>query len=268
MTAVGTLRKMHTELDQPIRYRLVVGTEQLALNPLLGETLRLRFTGTILCTACGRTTRKSYGQGYCYPCFRDGPESSPCIIRPELCEAHQGGGRDPDWEARHHLRPHVVYLAVASGLKVGVTRDDQIPTRWIDQGAWQAIRLSETPQRQWAGQIEVALKEHVSDRTHWQKMLRNVRANDVNLPAEKKRLGALLSTELQEFLSTDDAVTELEYPVHEYPIKVKSLSFDRMDTIEGTLLGIKGQYLLFDGGRVLNIRKHRGYEVEVTTPTG
>ncbi len=265
MTTVGDLRKMRTRVDgpeQPVAYELVVGDALLPLNPHLGATIRLRHTGTIRCTACGRITKKSFAQGFCYPCFRDAPEASPCIIRPELCEAHTGGGRDPEWEQRHHNRPHFVYLAVSSGLKVGITREDQLPTRWIDQGAWKAIVLAETPNRYECGRVEVTLKEHVSDRTAWQKMLKNVLAEDIDLPSEKQRLSALLPSELQAYVTADDTVTELRYPVREFPTKVKSQSFDKVPEIEGTLLGIKGQYLLLDGGRVLNIRKHRGYEIE------
>lgn len=265
MAHVGDLRKMRTGLDGAdgtVTYELVVGDALLPLNPWLGKPLRLCHTGTIRCTSCGKVTQKSFAQGFCYPCFRDAPEASPCIIHPELCEAHTGGGRDPAWEERHHNCPHFVYLAVASGLKVGVTRGDQLPTRWIDQGAWRAIVLAETPNRHASGRIEVSLKEHVSDRTHWQKMLKNVLAEGVDLVAEKRRLAALLPADLQGLVGSDDAVTELRYPVMEYPTKIKSLSFDKTPEIEGTLLGIKGQYLLLDGGRVLNIRKHGGYEIE------
>lgn len=265
MASTGDLRKMRTQMDAPgetVTYELVVGDELLPLNPLLGKGVRLRHTGTIHCKACGRVTRKSFAQGFCYPCFRDAPEASPCIIRPELCEAHIGGGRDPDWEQAHHNQPHFVYLALSSGLKVGVTRGDQIPTRWIDQGAWKGLVLAETPNRFESGRIEVALKEHVSDRTHWQKMLKNVLAEDVDLGTEKARLVALLPQELRTFVSPDESIIELHYPALEFPSKIKSQSLDKTPEIEGILQGIKGQYLLMDGGRVLNIRKHSGYEIE------
>ncbi len=265
VTHLGDLRKMRTRLegpDDPVAYELVLGDELLGLNPLVGETIALHHTGTIRCIACGKVTRKSFAQGFCYPCFRDAPEASPCIIRPELCEAHTGGGRDRAWEQRHHNRPHLVYLAVSSGLKVGVTRGDQLPTRWIDQGAWRCIVLAETPNRYESGRMEVVLKQHVSDRTHWQKMLKNVLAESIDLESEKHRLASLLPEDLRGFVGADDTVTELRYPVLEFPTKVKSQSFDKTPDIAGTLLGIKGQYLLLDGGRVLNIRKHGGYEIE------
>ena len=238
-THSGLLSKMHTLLPppraghpaDPVEYTLMLGDEGVALNPLFGSRLLLEFTGTIRCSACGRITKKSFGQGFCYPCFRDAPEASPCIIRPELCEAHTGGGRDPAWEAAHHLAPHVVYLAVTSALKVGVTRADQVPTRWIDQGAWRAIRLAVTETRRQAGLIEVALKEHVSDRTAWQKMLKNILAEEIDLVAEKQRLAALLPSALASRVAPSDDITEITYPVLQHPTKIKSQTFDKVPRI-------------------------------------
>lgn len=264
MNAQGHLNKMHTELAEPVRYRLELGDEvSVDLNHLIGQAFQLRHTGTIHCTLCGRRSNKSFGDGMCYPCFRDAPQASPCIIRPELCEGHLGRGRDVEWEQRHHVQPHFVYLAITSGLKVGVTRDEQIPTRWIDQGAWRAIRLCQTPNRFVAGQIEVSLKAHISDRTQWQRMLKNIYPTDVDLLAEKRRLGALLADELAAHRSEDDEITELSYPVRAYPPKVKSVNLDKTPEVQGTLWGIKGQYLMLQDGRVLNVRKHSGYEVEL-----
>ena len=265
MDARGRLSKMRTELGEPVRYRLDLGDGQpIDMGALVGQALSLRFTGTIHCTLCGRRTAKSFGDGLCYPCFRDAPEASPCIIRPELCEGHLGRGRDAAWEERHHVQPHFVYLAITSGLKVGVTRDTQVPTRWIDQGAWQAIRLSSTPNRYLAGCIEVELKRHVSDRTQWQRMLKNVHPLDIDLRSEKARLGALLPDDLAGHLIDDDEVVELHYPVRDYPKRVKSINLGKSPLVEGTLWGIKGQYLILHDGRVLNVRKHAGYDVELS----
>ena len=266
----GDLLKMRVALeagDERVRYwlRLRQGEElvELPLTERLGEPVRLQYTGTIHCSSCGRVTKKSF-QGFCYPCFRDAPEASPCIIRPELCEAHLGKGRDPAWEAEHHNRPHLVYLALTSAVKVGVTRDDQIPTRWIGQGAWRAIVLAETPQRQLAGRIEVACKDHVTDKTPWQRMLKDERATDVDLVARKADLVARLPPELQVYASPDNEIREIPYPVTEPPKKVKSQTLDRVPDLQGRLTGIRGQYLLLDEGRVFNVRRHTGYEVRVT----
>ncbi len=257
----GIVRKMKSHLDDPVTYHLPLGDVDIPLNPLLGTPIRLSFDGEIHCLSCGRQIRKSYGQGYCYPCFINGPENSECIIRPELCRAHEGQGRDPVWEREHHLQPHVVYLAVSSHLKVGVTSAGETRTRWVDQGAYQAILLAETPNRYLAGLIEVAMKAYVSDRTGWQKMLKEQEPAHVDLVTRKHDLGARLDPDLRRYVSDDDRITTIHYPVLEPPRKVKSLSFDKTPVIQGTLTGIKGQYLMFDAERVLNVRKHGGYVV-------
>lgn len=259
----GNLRKMKTQWANPIQYQMVIGDDLVDMNALVGENIKLTYTGQINCKVCGRKTKKSFAQGFCFPCFQNAPENSPCIIRPELCEGHLGQGRDVEWEQKHHVQPHIVYLALSSGVKVGVTRGEQVPTRWIDQGASQAIKLAETPHRQLAGAIEVALKEHLSDKTNWQRMLKNQVAQGVDLLKEKEKTKFLLEQDLQEYISEDDKVWTLNYPVTTYPLKVKSVGFDKLPKIEGKLKGIKGQYLIFADNRVINIRKHTGYWVEL-----
>lgn len=252
---------MATAFDAPVRYTLHLGESAVDMNALVGSEIQLSYNNQINCIVCGRATSKAFGQGFCYPCFQSAPENSECIIRPELCRGHEGIGRDVEWEKKHHVQPHVVYLAVASGIKVGVTRGDQVPTRWIDQGAWRAIELARVPYRKLAGDIEVALKDHIGDKTHWQKMLKNVLAEDIDMEEQKFTLGELLPLELQKYLSDDDEVWEINYPVIEFPTKVKSLKLDKAPLISGKLMGIKGQYLLFDEGRVINIRSHSGYHI-------
>lgn len=264
-TYQGNLRKMSATADDPIRYQLSLGEDTLVMNDLIGQPLTLRFDGVIHCKICGRETKKSFGEGFCYPHFMNHPANSPCILRPELCEGHLGKGRDPEWEQAHHVQPHVVYLALSSAVKVGVTRETQLPTRWIDQGASQAIVLAEVPYRQLAGQIEVALKDHYTDKTSWQKMLKNDVATDVDLAAEKARAAEYLPAELQRYLVEDEDIAELVYPVQAYPPKVKSVNFDKAEQIAGTLTGIKGQYLLFDDNRVFNVRRHTGYLISLQT---
>ncbi len=263
MAYTGNLRKMSTEAGDPIRYQLALGEACIEMNEFIGRPLSLRYQGVINCKICGRKTNKSFGEGFCYPHFMNHPANSPCILRPELCEGHLGKGRDPEWEQEHHVQPHVVYLALSSAVKVGVTRETQVPTRWIDQGATQAIVLAEVPYRQLAGQIEVALKDHYTDKTSWQKMLKNDLATDVDLAAEKARAAEYLPADLQLYLVEEDDIAELVYPVQAYPPKVKSVTFDKVDRIEGTLQGIKGQYLIFDDHRVFNVRRHTGYLVEL-----
>jgi len=259
----GTLLKMESGLENPVEYELPIGNELVFMNSLIGKYIVFNWEKEIYCIACGRKTNKSFAQGFCYPCFLSAPETSECILRPELCQAHEGIARDMDWAENHCLQDHFVYLAISSGVKVGVTRSGQIPTRWIDQGAWQAIRLAQTPNRYTAGLIEVVLKQHISDRTQWQRMLKNQLIKGIDLKEKKKEMIAHLAPELQNYESEDNEITEITYPVTEYPEKVKSLSFDKLEEITGRLWGIKGQYLIFDDGTVLNMRKHTGYLVEL-----
>lgn len=257
----GILLKMQTELRDEVNYILSLGTDSIEMNELIGKSISLKFMDAIHCIRCGRITRKSFAQGYCYPCFTTAPETSECVLRPELCLAHEGISRDMQWSEQHCLQDHFVYLALSSGLKVGVTRSSQIPTRWIDQGAWKAIRLARTPNRHLAGRIEVALKAHMSDKTNWRHMLTNKLAEDIDLVKEKEKAASYLDSELSQYVIPDNQVTEINYPVQQYPEKVKSIGFDRTKFIESVLSGIKGQYLLFKDGAVLNIRKHSGYLV-------
>ncbi len=258
----GHLHKMHVSFDKEVRYSLKWDKE-IVLNDYIGKPLSMKFEGVIHCTKCGNRTKNSFGEGFCYPCFTSAPEAAECIIRPELCRAHLGEGRDVEWEQKHHNQPHVVYLAASDVVKVGVTRTTNIPDRWIDQGAMAAIRLAETPNRYEAGKLEVALKTLFTDKTNWRKMLKNEFDDSINLEEEKWSLHDQLPGDLTEFFSENDEIIEIIYPVLTYPDKVKSLSFDKESHIEGILQGIKGQYLLFDQDRVLNIRKHAGYEIEI-----
>ena len=259
----GTLLKMETKLANPIEYELPIGDELVYMNHLIGKYIAFKWLKEIYCVVCGRKINKSFAQGFCYPCFLNAPETSECIFRPELCQAQDGVARDMEWAENHCLQDHIVYLAISSGIKVGVTRSGQIPTRWIDQGAWQAIKLAKTPNRYIAGLIEVALKEHISDRTNWQRMLKNQLIEGVDLTVTKKEMVAHLPSDLQNYISEENDITEINYPVNEYPEKVKSLSFDKLEEITGRLWGVKGQYLIFDDGTVLNMRKHTGYMVEL-----
>ena len=252
---------MSTVLNESVKYILSLGDDKIIMNDLIGKIISFKWTGKIICISCGNNINKSFAQGFCYPCFLKVPQTSECILRPELCQAHEGIARDMDWARQHCLQDHFVYLAISSGLKVGVTRSEQIPTRWVDQGAWKAIRLSKTPNRYIAGLIEVALKAHVSDRTQWQRMLKNQLIDGVDLLVEKNKMLNHLPDELKIYVSKKDDITEINYPVNDYPDKVKSLSFDKINEIKGKLWGIKGQYLMFDNGNVLNIRKHNGYGI-------
>lgn len=256
----GLIEKMRVVNGTPVKYTLNLEAA-VDMNALIGADIRMEWTGKIVCSNCGKTTKNSFGQGFCYPCFMSAPQAAPCIINPELCRAHLGEGRDVEWEEKHHNQPHVVYLAVSDAVKVGVTRLDQCFTRWIDQGAHQSIVLAETPNRYTAGVIEVALKAYMTDKTNWQRMLKNEINEHCDLLDEKGRVEDLLPFDLRDYISDNDEVNTFHYPVMEFPAKVKSVGFDKTPMIEGKLVGIKGQYLIFSDQRVINMRKHTSYEI-------
>ncbi len=259
MTTPFILEKMKVVNMQPITYTLPNGWQ---LSQSIGQKITIRHTGNKQCLDCGRKIKKTFFQGFCFPCFQSSPQTSECIIRPELCQAHLGLGRDKEWEEKYHNQPHVVYLSVSSGLKVGITKQTSIPSRWIDQGASSAIIFADVPYRYAAGCIEVALKPYVSDRTAWQRMLKND-IPDLDLPAEKQRLSQYIPDDFKSYFSSNNDVYTFDYPVTKYPDKVNAINLDKTPMVEGVLMGIKGQYLLFEDQRVLNIRKHGGYEVVI-----
>lgn len=260
----GNLRKMRSTLDSTVTYQLPMSDELVDMNALIGKPVTFSFDGQINCIECGRLTKKSFGQGFCFPCFRDSPEASECILRPELCRAHEGEARDMAWAEKHCLTEQVVYLAKSSAVKVGITRNSQVPTRWIDQGASEAIVFARVPNRYTAGVVEVAMKSFLTDKTNWQRMLKNQVCDD-DLLERKRELAAEIPEEHRGYVTDETEVWAINYPVEEYPAKVKSQTFDKLPEVEGTLAGIKGQYLIFDDGRVLNIRRHSGYFVTLST---
>lgn len=265
MTASGNLRKMNSKLVNSLaHYTLNLGGDEINMNDRLGSKVFFYFQNQINCVKCGRKTNKSFNSGYCFPCFRDAPENSPCVISPEKCRAHLGEGRDMEWEKKNHLTEQYVYLSLTSSVKVGVTRKNQIPVRWIDQGAERGILLAKTENRFQAGVIEAELKKHMSDKTSWQRMLKNDSPDNVDLKEEKKRAFDLFPAHSKKFfLEDEDEVTQIDFPHHEVPVKVKSKKFDKFPEIGGILTGIKGQYLIFDNHIVLNIRSMSGYLVEL-----
>lgn len=276
---IGNIKKMqatlggtadHPESDQAVQYQLPIGGELLPMNEHIGQGIRLNYQNEIHCVACGRKTKKSFGQGHCFPCFRSLASCDMCIMKPETCHYAEGTCRQPEWGETNCFIPHYVYLANSSGIKVGITRGTQIPTRWIDQGAGQALPIFRVANRLQSGLLEMALKQHVSDRTDWRKMLKSD-AESLDLKAIRDDLLGKCANEIDVIReqqgessveAIDEDVVEIKFPVSEYPEKIKSLNFDKQPEIEGTLKGIKGQYLIMDSG-VLNIRKFSGYNIEV-----
>ncbi len=270
--ARGALRKMKTRLQAPVSYEMVLGEARVPLNALLGQALQLEFLGAINCIHCDRLTSKSFNQGYCYPCFRRLAQCDSCILSPEKCHYHLGTCREPEWGEANCMIDHFVYLANTSGLKVGITRHSQVPTRWMDQGATQALPIFRVSSRLQSGLVETVFKSHIADKTNWQAMLKGPSA-PVDLESERQRLMAVCAAEiaalqcehgLQALAELEQqAVVGIEYPVLEYPRKVTSFNFDKNPLVSGTLLGIKGQYLILDTG-VINLRKFGGYQVALS----
>ncbi len=270
----GNIEKMTSTLAAPVQYALPVGKRELPINPHLGDKISLIHTAKINCIACNRLIKKSFNQGYCFPCSQSLAQCDICIVRPERCHFDQGTCREPDWGETHCMRPHYVYLAVSSGIKVGITRETQIPTRWIDQGATQALPIYKVQSRYQSGLLEKALSQHVADKTNWRKMLQdNHDIHEDELIAKRDELLSQCAEDIKQlskkiddadFLPlVDQTIVSINYPVLEYPKKISSLNFDKTPEISGTLLGVKGQYLILDCG-VLNIRKFTGYEIDVT----
>jgi hypothetical protein len=270
----GELKKLKSAIQEEngkINYQLNLWdstskeTSHYDLNKIIGQEILIEFEGEIICASCAKKTKKTYMDGLCYKCFQNAPQASPCVLRPELCRAHLGEGRDPGWEEKNHNQPHIVYLAASDVVKVGVTRKTQLPTRWIDQGANLAIVLAETPNRFIAGQIEVALKQEFTDKTNWRKMLTNSVDESIDLETTKWELEEVLPSDISDYITESDEVLSLNYPVIQYPEKVKSLSLDKVPMIQERLMGIKGQYFIFESGNVMNVRKHTGYTIKLST---
>ncbi len=261
MTFEGQIRKMITENGNPIHYYLNLKDDYLDVNQQIGKKIMI-YHDHNECLNCG-LDKEIYRMGYCKSCFFTVPEANENIIRPELSKAHLGiEERDLEWEMKFQLQPHIVYLAVSSDIKVGVTREKQIPTRWIDQGASYATILAKTNNRYEAGMIEVALKNHVADKTSYQKMLKND-VPEIDLIQQKELLKIFLPEEQAGFYIPDETIYTLQYPVLNYPQKVKSLSLSKQREFEGTLTGIKGQYWIFEDGTVWNVRGHEGFYVKI-----
>ncbi len=260
----GNISKMRSEKHNPISYYLTIGDSEIKMNNLIGKNIKIEYLNQINCINCSSITNKSFHQGYCYSCFTSIPQCDIGILHPEKDMSHKGISRDIEWAKKNSLVDHYVYLAITGGVKVGVTRHTQIPTRWIDQGAIKAIRFAKTPHRNFAGQIEVDLKQHVSDKTNWNKMLKSKHV-DIDISTIKQELIDKLNPEYANYVSFNNKIETLTYPFDYSIDSFSTISLDTTKVVEGKLIGIKGQYLIFENGNVLNIRKHNGYLVALET---
>jgi hypothetical protein len=267
-TEIGPLQKLESQLspDGSIEYQLPIGEQRIALNPLIGKELTLIHHGLIACKHCGKKTKKSYAQGFCYPCMAKLAQCDMCIMKPEMCHHHLGTCKEPEWGVKNCMIPHYVYLANTSGLKVGITR--QIPTRWVDQGATQALPIFKVNTRLQSGLVEIALAEFINDKTNWRAMLKGS-AEPLDLIEKAAELKPKISEKLADIrlqygvdsvVELNEAVVNLTFPVSEYLTKINSFNFDKTPEVSGILLGIKGQYLIFEHG-VINMRKFSSYHI-------
>ncbi|WP_411959357.1 DUF2797 domain-containing protein [Pseudomonas sp. s4] len=270
--ARGSLSKMAVSLQAPVvQYSFRLDDTQVPVNPLIGQRLRLEYLGAIHCSHCGKRTKTSFSQGYCYPCMTKLAQCDVCIMAPEKCHYDAGTCREPSWGEQFCMTDHVVYLANSSGIKVGVTRATQLPTRWLDQGASQALPIVRVATRQQSGLVEDLLRSQVPDRTNWRALLKGD-AEELDLVAIREQVFDACADGLRELQGrfglqavqplADAEVVQMKYPVEAYPSKIVSFNLDKDPVVEGTLLGIKGQYLIFDTG-VINIRKYTAYQLAV-----
>lgn len=261
MKQTGYLTSLQSEAKEPIQYVLPLGNEAIPLNDCLGQELEIRFLEEITCIYCGRKIKKTYNNGYCYPCFKKLPDNDLCIVKPQLCHFDQGTCRDATFGEKHCMQPHIVYLARSSDIKVGITRKPNMFRRWMDQGAIEAIPLLEVPTRKMAGEIELFLSQYIKDKTDWRRMLKN-ELTDQNIQETRLEMIKKLPKDYDPYLIEQPEHYHFSYPIIEYPTKITSINLTKQPTIRGQLMGIKAQYLIFDHG-VLNIRKHAGYKVAV-----
>ena len=266
MQLAGNITMMKTSLvDGKANYVLSLGGELIEMNSLVGRQIELSFSGDINCSNCGQKTNKSFSQGYCFPCARSLARCDMCIMKPETCHYHLGTCREPEWGLSNCFSSHVVYLANSSGPKVGITRETNMPGRWIDQGAISALPILKVNSRIDSGKVESALKPFIADKTNWRKMITN-EVEQTDLMAKKTELLSEIPELIEDLRAKmlDDETVNISYPVIKYPTKIVSLSFDKTPNISGALEGIKGQYLLLDCG-VLNLRKFSSYHIELSS---
>ena len=268
----GFLSRLQIHTSETLNYAFSLqGQHPISLNPLLGKSLSLNFSGKIQCIYCQRSIKKSFNKGYCFVCFKQLARCDQCIIKPELCHFHLNTCREPDWGKRVCMKNHIVYLSYTSGIKVGITRKANIPNRWYDQGATLALPIFEVNSRLLSGLLEVSLKAYFNDKTNWRKMLTHDHY-DTDLYEVASSLFSQLSmtellsqhpqfkTAMPKALYNHNTPLKIHYPQIEKLDKISSFNAEKTPRVSGTLIGMKGQYLIFDTG-VINISKYQGYHV-------
>ncbi len=259
MDYIGHIKDLQTTYATPINYQLVIGEEKIPLNNLLNKELRITFLHEIRCIECGRITKKSFNNGFCYPCFQKLPQNDLCFVKPHTCHYHLGTCRDNSFAENYCNTPHYVYLSFTNELKVGITQKERLKFRWIDQGAIKALPIALVPDRKTAGELEFFLSKYIPDKTNWRKMLLG-EFSEIDFLAKVAEIKQIIPEGYQPYILTESMFSEFIYPQSEQILKVNSLSFAKDDIIEGKLIGIKGQYLILVNG-VFSLKKHLGYKV-------
>jgi hypothetical protein len=261
MQISGLLYGLNHKYEEPLQYSISIGEEEHKLNDYLGHQVQISFEGNIQCIHCGRKMKKSFGTGACYPCFSNLAQHDLCIMKPHECHFENGTCRDEEFAHTHCMIPHYVYLAVSSDIKVGLTRKNNERKRWGDQGAIQAVPIAELPTRKLAGELEVAIAAHISDKTNWRKMLKG-EVPDVDLEQMRKEIIELIPESFQEYVLSEEELINFTYPILEQIDKIKSYNLDKNPILTDRLIGIKGQYFIFENG-VINMRKYAGYQISI-----
>lgn len=256
----GRIKDLIHQNEHPIRYTLQLENERIEINPYIGQKVKIKFLNEINCIHCDRKIKKSYNNGYCYPCFQSLPQNDICMVRPNLCHYDNGTCRDKEFAESFCMMPHYVYLALSSDIKVGLTRKTNAFKRWIDQGAVKSIPIAELPTRKMAGLLEEYLAKHLPDKTNWRKMLKG-EIEDKCLADVREHVLTIIPDEYKEYLLNIEQINEFIYPVNESVSNINTITLDKQNEVEGILIGIKGQYLLLDTG-VFNTKKHLGYNIE------
>jgi len=261
MILTGHIRPLRHEYRNPVAYRLRLDDQEIPLNDFLGNTIQIDYLGSISCIYCGRKIKKSFNGGSCFPCFRDRAENDLCIVKPHLCHFHQGTCRDEAFGQSHCMQPHLVYIALSDDIKVGITRKSNAVNRWIDQGAVAALPIAQVPDRKTAGELEFHLSQFIKDKTNWRRMLKNQVA-DRDLTAVRAEIREKIPEEYKRYFVESHEVLDFQYPQLHIPDKIKPLDLDKQSHIKDSLIGIKGQYMIFENG-VINMKKYSGYKVRV-----
>lgn len=251
----GVLRDLCPTLgEETVEYTLQVGEAPIPLNPLIGGWVRFAYQGEKRCIHCNRKSNKLFNNGYCWPCFQKLACNDICQVRPNLC--HYETCREQAWGDAHCMIPTFVYLAKSSDVKVGITRN--LPGRWLDQGAVEAVPIALVPTRKMAGDLELFLSQQMPDKTNWRKMLKG-EVTETPILAVRERVMAAIPEEYRGYLLSEEQVRSFRYPVTEPPVKITSHDIEKAPA-EGLLVGIKGSYLILSTG-VLNIPKFTGFLV-------